>query len=941
MHQKEHAYISWEVEASLSTSGENRNKTREILQKTEQICKNLEASGHQEKAQQIRKECEDVRLATFGSLKEENFTTQSLLWDLRNELKNNLKTQPQDLRNGQIIDSEMSAIEQEYNELEALQDTPEGNRFAEMFPQYTEYSPEEAKMELDRIWKIYNTLPDGTLAEKALSYMANSLILDTKEIKSTTTANLAQEVLIDKIYGNGTTERWFSGENLVGFATDEGGNYIISVSEFEQKLQNGDDINPKIFASYVAYLEAKYWLESENFKMQLSKVMGTRKDTIDVFLNSSNDETVQKIKTKLIQVWIFSQEQGLIDWFYAWLKNQLDTTLIQLRNQAYGKDVPIDTFSDTYMIFQQINTEIKTERPKAYLEFPDAKIFLKENIKALVRSTENEDISKAKNPEVKSAIIDERKKVLITENESLKKNIKQNILPQFWNAPEIQTIISAYFNSSEPINISDITYDLQIATLRFNKLNPEKAIFMEASKIVSLLEKVELGKSLDVQASLIENQQTFSLLIKEALEISQQIEQKREQHRGIIASQHALRNKGVLSPEDQKNLKKYNNQLIDLWADIDTISTEHKKITSKLHTENNAISRKKRLLARWRLNSALLQETKKELDEIVTWGISKNKGQTSWVQEFPEYAPIIEEWSKIQNGYEQFFRAKEKAKNSQRITNTQKKLQKENDALLKEYTDISQMIEQWNYTVLEEVSEKQMLLYAGADWKKDTKAATEKYKEKGKSSIKEKHSWEDTSLWNHVLSSQNESPEIPNWVVREWWNGAEIVTDTGKIFPISREEQQIITESPQALPNIISFHTFFDDCNLSWVSEYIPELVKAMGNMNINLDGDAINQRELIAFGNQFIKILNTLRQGTGEPELHTNHQTIFSLKADLRQFSEAGQFMGENKTFNNYGEDKFISLMRSYGFIGGVLFQTAALRDAMNGKSVEPLQNK
>ncbi len=83
----ENSYIQREVKESASTSEENRNKTQKILQETEKICSMMEQKGYKDKANTIRKECEDVRLATFGSLKEERFSTSSLLGDLRKDLR--------------------------------------------------------------------------------------------------------------------------------------------------------------------------------------------------------------------------------------------------------------------------------------------------------------------------------------------------------------------------------------------------------------------------------------------------------------------------------------------------------------------------------------------------------------------------------------------------------------------------------------------------------------------------------------------------------------------------------------------------------------------------------------------------------------------------------------------------------------------------------------
>ena len=114
---------------------------------------------------------------------------------------------------------------------------------------------------------------------------------------------------------------------------------------------------------------------------------------------------------------------------------------------------------------------------------------------------------------------------------------------------------------------------------------------------------------------------------------------------------------------------------------------------------------------------------------------------------------------------------------------------------------------------------------------------------------------------------------------------------------------------------------------MEWVWKYRKELITAMWTVYINLEDDSLKEAELIKFWNNIAKIINGLQN---DIQINTQSPSRKLLEAELRKFSESGNFLAEEKTFNYLSEGKFTALMRSKGIIWWVTFKTKKIQELM-----------
>lgn len=121
-------FLQREVQESQS-SEESKSETLELLEQAAQICDKF---GNSEKAAEIRKDCEDVRITTIAALKGVLWETSWRLADMRYELDGPwIET----LSDGQIDKNELVQIREEFDEVKDYNDsyTQERNRLLQSF----------------------------------------------------------------------------------------------------------------------------------------------------------------------------------------------------------------------------------------------------------------------------------------------------------------------------------------------------------------------------------------------------------------------------------------------------------------------------------------------------------------------------------------------------------------------------------------------------------------------------------------------------------------------------------------------------------------------------------------------------------------------------------------------------------------------------------------
>jgi len=114
-------FLTREVQES-NTSEQNKSETLELLEQAAQICDRFWDS---ERAAEIRKDCEDVRIATISALKWVYNETHGRLAEIRHELTENDK---ENLSNGEIDDNELNQIREEVADLQGFEQGYTRNR---------------------------------------------------------------------------------------------------------------------------------------------------------------------------------------------------------------------------------------------------------------------------------------------------------------------------------------------------------------------------------------------------------------------------------------------------------------------------------------------------------------------------------------------------------------------------------------------------------------------------------------------------------------------------------------------------------------------------------------------------------------------------------------------------------------------------------------------
>jgi hypothetical protein len=865
--------LNYEIQES-QTAADIKAKTLEILADAETI-KDFSWS------EEVKKEYEEVRLATIWALKDLRIQTASEL----DSIKKSLGTGDMDsLSNGVISQDEYTKIETQFKELTSIHENtawtklpPELKAVADK--DFTEFTPEQAQKMLQFLQGDYTKYT--SISRSELIWWGTYAACQTQE-----QVNIGQEILINKIYGEGVAANGFSGENLIGFSEDEGGNYIINAHEFEQKLKDGHEINPKVFASYVNSAENRCGWDTEKFKIEVSRYLGSRKEKIDAFLWTPKDQNVLLAKEKLTTLWVFQEEAWLIDWFLKQLQIDMDTSYLKIEEKVISY-TSLDSIDKEISTYKRLWEEAKKERREVSLK--ESSSFIVVNKEVLFDKSVGEDITHIQNSEVQEAVLFRRKEDFSKRSLELKGQVEANFWPLFQESPEILSYIKESLDSKNPKEINPEAFIAKIESLiqAHNKKYenaPEKQI-PELSKETwtSFITSVNDTKGLDLRRAYTENTKKLSSLSEKIRMLGIKQEKLKEtmsrsSEIGVIELKRQEKELKTEEAQAKVDLQKVTEKQAEI------IDTQTSVNVTKIVIETAAKSEKGNLpLALWEARKDA--EVKERIQKIQKIAISKK-------------ADIASVNHMIQSG------------NIQEATVKIAEIQKQDN--------LSYMGEEWDTDITQaQMSHKKAMIASyGQNWEETVPLPPKNTETKPYSEDWRSESWTSAAY----IETQGDFPVI-------------IMNGGNTSIPITPEERKIAENNPEALQNMIDFYDFFKSLNLESVWEYRSDLIKIMKNngVSINVEDDSIDSAELVAFGNWFIKIVNGIVP-PGE-ELHEKPASIFALKAELRKFSQSGNIMSQNKDFNKLWEDRFEALMRKYGVIGGVIFKTDNLKLAMQEK--------
>lgn len=250
-------------------------------------------------------------------LKELKQVTISKLHDLQLETSNNLHDLQWDIdfSIGTINETEFTDIEDEYADVEELlenlptPDVPEELSWISN----TDFS----NLSTDEAQRILSFLTDWYLSYPESSWWPASYTNTLSEANSQEDIRVAQQILIDKIHGEGTFQRWYTNDGMVlWYSWVEWGNFLKSQEDFENQLISGEVFNALMFANYISYLKSQNGGDITSAFEYVIENSGDRMDRIEAFIWESNNENVSLIKNELIAAELFSPEEWFIGaWF--------------------------------------------------------------------------------------------------------------------------------------------------------------------------------------------------------------------------------------------------------------------------------------------------------------------------------------------------------------------------------------------------------------------------------------------------------------------------------------------------------------------------------------------------------------------------------------------------------------------------------------------------
>ncbi len=206
------------------------------------------------------------------------------------------------------------------------------------------------------------------------------------EIYTLDDRNESQKKLIDKIYGDGTFETWYTQDgSIIWYSDEEWGNHLSTTEEFEAKLQGGKEFNALIAANYIRYLSSQYEWDTLSYKIletfvpraksQEKKFEEYINDDLLTFLKASKNEDVKSALE------ILRKERILIHewWVEVWLKdNQWETLkdeyyqakedLESLCNSDIGGNNKLVDLNDAVVRTHESQCSIQKERPAFWNE---------------------------------------------------------------------------------------------------------------------------------------------------------------------------------------------------------------------------------------------------------------------------------------------------------------------------------------------------------------------------------------------------------------------------------------------------------------------------------------------------------------------------------------------------------------------------------------------
>ncbi len=226
-----------------------KQNTLKILDEAKEIKSSLQN-------EQAQKEYEEIRLATIGALSDLRANTHEELEAVRASLWDgtiDVFSYPE----WSISQEEFSNISREFSDLKSLEEKPKWIQDKEI----NELNENELKSLLLLSQQEYDSFTDwGTVAKwwNTLLSLAESDTYNNVSWKKE--LHEFQERIINKLYGEDIKNKWFTDNAIHGFGTERWWNFVISVENMEQELQNNppEKWNSLAVVNYFSFLQSKW-----------------------------------------------------------------------------------------------------------------------------------------------------------------------------------------------------------------------------------------------------------------------------------------------------------------------------------------------------------------------------------------------------------------------------------------------------------------------------------------------------------------------------------------------------------------------------------------------------------------------------------------------------------------------------------------------------------
>lgn len=517
-------------------------------------------------SEEVKKEYDDVRIATIWALKNLRIQTadhldevrRSLTWDI------NFDTLWDE---ADVNSSEKAVIDREIRELESLSSLELSEVERIKNTDISELSPDEIKQLLELSQKEFSNYEEQSSVWKAASSAMNMFEWTNSytNVWARTEMNSFQGQLLNKIYWEGFYETWYNHEYIVWYNNDNW-NHISTIPDFESKLDSWEAINPKMLTNYLKYLIQEKWVAYEDLAYTLRN---RNLEAINSLLSSSNDLSIKEFRIELDKNGVF-QNGWMVD------------TVVKTFNDWNNK------ISSWKFTFTELSNSINTVKSRRWDVVDFSKIYTPERIRAIAEMSLDKDITSIFTGEIESndivkQVIEERTKII-------KERFIHSLQEIYWEVPNVMNYLESIINTkvwTKTFNAENIFWNLSYINYQIERYNINSGNTNDVPLIDGTW-KMELAQSITNLHTTLTSNGSIEKIVKDIGSLRNDIQDAYNTLRWInidIIQEKKQWNEEIVRKLEQKK-ERILNEILKFEKKRDSYKTEIAEIDQKIESSH-------------------------------------------------------------------------------------------------------------------------------------------------------------------------------------------------------------------------------------------------------------------------------------------------------------------------------------------------------------------